>query len=265
MEPIRAAEDALAEEPGPGALRPIWADLHLHTVVSACAEVEMIPPLIMEQAQSLGLGIIAVTDHHTADNVAAMQRAGREHGIAVLPGMEVASREGADIVCLFDTLEQVLAWQDAVYAHLPEQKNRPEFFGAQYVVDETGEFMRENERLLATSTSFAVEELVRRVLALGGLAIAAHVDRPSGSLLGNLGFVPPDLPLAALELSVRTSPAVFLAQHPELAAWPIIVSGDAHRLNEMRASTFFTVAAATVPELALAFGARDGRKFRAFA
>ncbi|MFH1086274.1 MAG: PHP domain-containing protein, partial [Chloroflexota bacterium] len=64
-----------ARSPNQGALKPVWADLHLHTVVSACAEVEMIPPLIIEQARALGLGIIAVTDPHTADNVAAVQRA----------------------------------------------------------------------------------------------------------------------------------------------------------------------------------------------
>ncbi|MFH1085658.1 MAG: histidinol phosphatase, partial [Chloroflexota bacterium] len=179
--------------------------------------------------------------------------------------MEVQSREGADIVCLFDTLDQVLAWQDEVYAHLPAEKNRPEFFGAQFVVDEMGEFVRENERLLATATSFSVEDLVERVRALGGLTIAAHVDRPTGSLLSNLGFVPPGLPLAALELSARTPPAAYRAQHSELAAWPIIVSGDAHRLSEMRASTLCTLASASTRELELALRARDGRKVKTFA
>ena len=48
----------------------IYADLHLHTVLSACAEVEMLPPLIVQRALQLGLGLIAVTDHNCAANCA---------------------------------------------------------------------------------------------------------------------------------------------------------------------------------------------------
>ena len=56
-------------------LKTVWADLHLHTVASACAEIEMIPPLIARRANELGLGLIAVTDHHTVDNVVEIGRA----------------------------------------------------------------------------------------------------------------------------------------------------------------------------------------------
>jgi PHP family Zn ribbon phosphoesterase len=222
----------------------------------------MIPPLIVKQAQSLGLGIIAVTDHHTADNVQAVQQAAEGSGIAVLPGMEVQTREEVDLVCLFDTLGQVLTWQETVYDHLPQESNRPEVFGAQFVVDKTGEFVRMNERLLVTSTDFPIEEVVSRVRTLGGLTLAAHIDRPSYSLLANLGVVPPDLALAALELSSRTMPGAFLAQHPELRGWTLIVSGDAHRLGEMRAHTLVTMAEPCIAELALALAFEAGRRVR---
>ena len=35
------------------------ADLHIHTVLSACAETEMMPEFILERAQELGLTLIA--------------------------------------------------------------------------------------------------------------------------------------------------------------------------------------------------------------
>ena len=41
-------------------LKPFLADLHVHTVLSGCAEVEMIPPLILRQAKRLGLSLIAI-------------------------------------------------------------------------------------------------------------------------------------------------------------------------------------------------------------
>jgi len=236
----------------------MWADLHLHTVVSPCAEVEMIPPLIVRRALGLGLGLIAVTDHNTVDNAAAVVAAARGSGLAVLPGMEVQTREDAHILCLFDTVDRALAWQEVVYAHLPPLENREEFFGAQYVVDETGEYLRTNTRLLLTATSLPVQRVVAEVAALGGLTIAAHVDRQAYSLVGSLGFIPPGLGLAAVEVT-RAHMAIDarLIDHK-----PVIVSGDAHRLEEMRADTLFRVCEPTVQELALAFRGEAGRRMR---
>ena len=40
------------------------AELHSHTVLSPCAEVEMIPPLIVQMAIEKGINLLAVTDHN---------------------------------------------------------------------------------------------------------------------------------------------------------------------------------------------------------
>ncbi len=236
-------------------LRPIWADLHVHTVLSPCAEVEMIPPLIVDRARELGLGLLAITDHNSAENVAAVQRAAQESGIVVFAGMEVQTKEEAHVLCLYDTVEQVLDWQALVYASLPPLKNREDVFGAQFVVDETGDYIRTNERLLLTSTALSVEEVVSGVRQRGGLPIAAHVDRPSYSLLASLGFIPPELPLAALEVRALPPPA-------QVQGWPIIMSGDAHRLSEMRASTMVIMGEPSIRELELALRCEEGRKVK---
>ncbi len=240
-------------------LRTLSVDLHVHTVVSPCAEVEMIPPFIVRQARALGLGAIAITDHNTVENAGAVMRAAQGTGVAVLPGMETQTREEAHILCLFDTLEQACAWEQVVYAHLPPLANRAEVFGEQFVVDETGEYLRTNERLLLTSTSLTVEEVVAGVRALEGLPIAAHVDRPAFSLLANLGFIPVGLALGALELSAHCEPQAFVAQNPAVRGWPLIGSGDAHRLSELRARTRVCVQAVSTAELELAFWDQQGR------
>jgi len=241
-------------------LGSVLADLHIHTVLSPCAEVEMIPPLIVERARELGLGLIAITDHNAAENVASVQRAARGSGIRVLPGMEVQTREEVHVLCLFDALEQVLGWQERIFASLPPLRNREEVFGGQYVVDETGLFIRKNERLLLVSTALSIEEVVADVRRRGGLPIAAHVDRPAYSLLANLGFVPPGLALGAMELSQPMPPHEAVARFPQLEGWPLILSGDAHRLAEMRASTLFTVQEPSIRELERALRGEGGRK-----
>ena len=182
-------------------MQRLWIDLHIHTVLSPCAEIEMIPPLIVRRAQELGLGIIAITDHNCAANVEAVIAAARGTGIVVLPGMEVQTREEVHMLCLFDTLEQSNAWQAQVTAALPDARNREAFFGAQYVVDDTGDYRYTEERLLATSTTMSVEQVVAGANALEGICLPAHIDRPSFSILSNLGFIPPALPISGVEVS----------------------------------------------------------------
>ena len=245
-----------------GALRHILIDLHVHTVVSACAEVEMIPPLIIRRARELGLGMIAVTDHNTAENVQAVQRAARASGITVLAAMEVQTREEVHIICLFDTLDQALAWQAVVYAHLPALRNQEKVFGAQFVVDETGGFVRMNERLLQVATHLSLERVIAGVRDLDGLPIAAHVDRQAFGLLASLGFIPAGLALGGLEISRHTTPVAFVEQHPSLGEWPLVVSGDAHRLSEMRASTLAIVGGPNIAELEYALRGERGREIR---
>ena len=233
-------------------LRGRWADLHVHTVLSPCAEAEMIPPLIVQRALALRLDWIAITDHNSAGNVGAVVAAAEGTGLAVTPGMEVESREEVHLVCLFDTVEQAEAWGALVAAHLPARRNDERFFGAQFVVDADGDYVRTEEQLLLTSTDLSVEEIVGEIAGLGGVVIPAHVDRPANSLLVNLGFVPPELPVAGLEISRWTTSAGFRQAHPELEGYGLVCSGDAHRLSELVRRTVVVSRETTVAELARA-------------
>jgi PHP family Zn ribbon phosphoesterase len=235
------------------------ADLHIHTVLSACAEMEMMPEFILERAQELGLKLIAVTDHNSAENAAAMLRVAERSGITVLPGMEVQTREEVHMLCLFDTLEQAARWQEEVYAHLPRLKNKPQVFGIQVVLDAEGEPVGTNDRLLATSTSFSVEQVVQTVQKLNGLCIPCHVDRPAYSLIANLGFVPPDLQIKGVEISHLVGPKEAYERFPQLKRYSLIASGDAHRLKEMARRTTLKMAEPTVAELALALAGEGDR------
>jgi hypothetical protein len=240
-------------------MRRLRVDLHLHTVLSPCAEIEMIPPLIVQRALELGLGIIAVTDHHGAANVRAVIDAACRTDLVVLSGMEVQTREEVHMLCLFDTPEQDEQWQAVVWATLPNMPNNAALFGEQYVVDGTGEYLFTEGRMLATSTSMSVDQVVAGVNALEGICLPAHIDRPSYSLLSNLGFVPPGLPIAGIELSHLTTPQKTVQLFPQLANYGMIMDGDAHRLAEMMAVTRVQVNAATVSELRLALATQGGR------
>lgn len=236
------------------------AELHVHTVLSPCADVEMIPPLIVRAALDKGLDLIAITDHNASANVAAVQQAAQGTGLTVLPGMEVQTREEVHVLCVFDTPAQIEAWQQIVDAQLPALDNDIEHFGEQFVVDAEGDFIRRETRLLIVSTSLSLEETVGRVNSIGGLAIPAHVDRKAFGLIEHLGFVPPDLPIAAIEVSRHLSPLDAVKKFPQLRGYPLVQGGDAHRLDELLGANVFELVAPTVDELRLALAGREGRR-----
>lgn len=219
----------------------------------------MLPELIVERARELGLGLIAVTDHNSAENAAAVLAAAEGTDITVWSGMEVQTREEVHLLCLFDTLEQVASWQEEVYAHLPPLKNKEDVFGIQVVLNAEGDVVDHNERLLLTSTSFSVEQVVQRVRGLNGLCVAAHVDRPAYSIIANLGFIPPDLEIAGVEISHLIGPKEARVRFPQLEHYGLMAGGDAHRLKEMTRRTTLKMAEATVAELFLALAGEGGR------
>ncbi len=85
--------------------------------------------------------------------------AARGTDIHVFPGMELQTHEEVHILCLFDTLEQVYAMQQQVDITMPHLLNCPDFFGEQFVVDETGDFIRREDTLLLTSSSLTNQRL----------------------------------------------------------------------------------------------------------
>lgn len=235
------------------------ADLHVHTVLSPCADVEMIPPLIVQGALEKNIDIIAITDHNASANVRAVQKAAEGTGLTVLPGMEVQSREDVHLLTLFEELETLEAWQQQVDRCLPDLPNDAEYFGEQFIVDETGEFIRIEPRLLLNSTEFTIDEVFKRVDALGGIVIPAHVERKSYGLLPSLGLISDEWHLLALEISSHISPEIAAAVFRALRKYPLIQSGDVHRLDEFLGSTLFTLSAPSLMEIRMAFRNIDGR------
>jgi predicted metal-dependent phosphoesterase TrpH len=244
-------------------LREFRADLHVHTCLSPCADWEMSPCRIVRRSREAGLSLIAVCDHNSAENAGAVAREGRRRGLPVLPGLEICSREEVHVLAIFDRLPSALAMQEMVYARL-DGENRPELFGHQIVATDNDEVLAENTRLLIGATGLALAEIVRTTRALGGLSLAAHVDRPANSIIGQLGFVPEDLEIDGVEVSHRTNPAQPGACLQGTRRLPWVRSSDAHVLSDIgRASTVFRVAAPTIAEMRLALKGAGGRGVRA--
>jgi len=233
----------------------------VHTVLSPCAEVEMIPPLIVERALENSIDLIAITDHNSTLNFTSVKKAAENTSLVVLPGVELQTREEVHVLCLFDTIDQITEFQHIIDSHLPDLKNQPEHFGEQFVVDETGEFIRREEKLLLSSTSLSMNEAFNAVEKLGGLFIPAHVNRKAFGLLENLGFVPTDIAIPAVEISRHITPEQAYQLFPQLKGFPIVQDGDVHRLEEFLGVLTFTVAEPSIREIRMALSHSSGRLF----
>jgi len=231
-------------------------DLHVHTCLSPCADLSMVPRTIVERARQTGLDAVGICDHNSAANVQAVHEAGEEAGIGVIAGMEVTTAEEIHLLALFESEKKLGQFADLVRDHLPGVNN-PELFGDQIVVGKNGDPVSLEESLLIGATDFGVSRTVKEIHRLGGLAIASHVDRQTFSILSQLGFIPIELDLDGVELSHHAGPE----EHYQLRSLPVVRSSDAHFPEEIGSTfTTFFVEEATVAEIRMALAAREGRK-----
>lgn len=240
-------------------MRRIAADLHIHTALSPCAADEMTPPSIVQAAIEQGLDMIAICDHNSAGNAAAVQEAAGA-ALSVLAGMEITTAEEAHVLGLFPDAEHALAASEEVGSRLPRMKGRSPQFGEQWLLDASGAVIGRETRMLSASSGLVLEEAVALIKRHSGLAVASHVDRPSYSVTSQLGMIPPECGLDALEISAAGFQAGRQAGFAGLG-WPFVVSSDSHYLSEIGAGRAWLEAAeATFEELARALRGEDSRR-----
>lgn len=206
-------------------MRAFHADLHIHTCLSPCAALEMLPTMVVQRACEMGMDMIAICDHNSVENVGAVRCVAERLGVAVICGMEITSREEVHVLGLFQDEQLIESVQTAVYEHLPGE-NDAEAFGEQLVVNAQDRLIRRNERLLIGATTLTLTEIIAMIHKARGIAIASHIDRPSFSLLSQLGFVPEGLALDGVEVANNTA-----AELPEHLS--VVSSSDAHYPDEV--------------------------------
>lgn len=182
-------------------------DLHVHTTLSPCADRGMTPLAVVLRARDEGLSLIALCDHDVVGGAQMWRTQSDGQELAVLDGVEITTLEQVHVLGIF-----------------------PDFSSARAMALDLG--LPIGEELRGPRPEPSLLEAVQSIHRAGGLAIAAHVDRPSSGLIGRMGGVPSGVSLDALELS-----ALGIARADELGlerfGLPVIVGSDAHDLSEI--------------------------------
>ncbi|MCE5323983.1 PHP domain-containing protein [bacterium] len=242
-------------------IKAYQADLHIHTLLSPCGELEMIPPLIIEAAKAARLDIIGIADHNSCENAGAVIEAAKSSGIRVMPGLEVQSVEGVHLLCLFDLVDQAEAMQAVVYESLVNMAGNYLFSEQQFVVDSEGEFIRHCNKHIALPTTMDIDEVYQRVSSIGGIMIPSHIDRKSTGMIDVLAMIPDSPDFDALEISINMTPDQARCAFPSVGDKPIIQNSDAHWLDAIgQRRTILHLEHRNVGEIRMACRGEHGRR-----
>lgn len=203
-------------------------DLHIHSCLSPCGDNDMTPNNIVNMSIIKGLDVIAVCDHNSCGNVRAITQAAAEK-ILVVPAMEIETAEEVHIACYFPDIEAAEAMWKQVKKSMYGIKNNPEIFGNQYYMDSKDNIIGEEELLLVSACGLDIYKVFSMVKELGGVAVPAHVDRSSYSIISNLGFIPPDLNISTIEITAERVERMKC----EYKHLNIITNSDAHYLENI--------------------------------
>lgn len=211
-----------------------YYDLHIHSCLSPCGDMDMTPNNIVGMSKLLELDVIALTDHNSMLNCKAVMKLGAENGLCVIPGMELTTMEEIHVVCLFPSYEKASEFNEYVKEHQMQFPNRADIYGRQVIMDENDEEIGEVENLLILATDISVMDIKPLVESYDGVCYPAHINRDSMSIISSLGDIPPECGFTTAEVSSSGDINKLRERYPILNDMLIVRDSDAHYLQNMK-------------------------------
>ncbi len=208
-------------------------DLHIHSCLSPCSDNDMTPATIAGMAKLAGADIMAVTDHNSALNLPYVEKACSAYGIKLLPGIEVTTAEEIHVLCYFKSVAKALEFGEMLYNKLPDLPCDEDIWGSQLVCDENDSVLEKVPKLLTSATALDVYEIGNICAEYGGIAVPAHVEKDSTSLLSVMGFLPDDLNFDLYESKKPEKLNFYIEKGLFPGGKDIITSSDAHTIEQI--------------------------------
>lgn len=234
-------------------MQKVRADLHIHTVLSPCADVEMSPANIVAKAKEANLQIIGITDHNSTRNAKLVKKLAAKKGIFVLCGAEVTTKEEVHCLAFFENDYQLEAFQNYLETHIVKIPNPDGHFGYQPVVDEKENIIELIPYYLTSALNKGITEIQKYVYELDGIFIPAHINRPMNGLFSHLGILPRNLKFDALGITGKTTENHVRKHYVIENKISLLYNSDAHFLSQIGSSfSVFTLEKINFQEIKMA-------------
>jgi 3',5'-nucleoside bisphosphate phosphatase len=244
-------------------MRTFRTDLHIHTLLSPCGDLEMSPANIVSLAGQRGLDIIGITDHNTTKQCELVWKLAQKTNLTVFPGCEMSSREEVHCLGLFEDFDALRIFQEYLDQHLTIIPHNSALFGYQVLIDEDENILETLENYLGASLDVSIEEIEQKVHELSGIFITAHVDRPRNSLFSQLGFFPPELMVDALQISKLADEMNVREKYKIRPDITVVKFSDTHFPADLgKIYTLFEMESPTFSEIKMALAHENERKIQ---
>ena len=210
-------------------------DFHIHSALSPCGDDDMTPNNIVNMAMINGLDIIGLSDHNCCKNVRAVAKLAEKAGMVFVPGIELETAEEIHVLCLFPDVDSVERFEEEkVSPALPPIKNNEAIFGRQLILDDSDNHVATDGRYLLNATTITIDSVAKTVSDYGGIAVPAHIDKQTKSIISVFGMVDDCMGFSVFELSKNAS-VDYAQNQPSLKDkdYFYLHDSDAHYLTDI--------------------------------
>lgn len=203
-------------------------DLHIHTVLSPCADELMTPNNILNMAMLNKLDFIAITDHNSTKQLQVIQQLEESYDFIVIPAVEVSVKEGFDVLCYFQTYENASQFGDFLEHYLTDDWQS--YTEEDQVITDIYDNTFETYKKPLTKTKLDYPTVYDMVQKLQGAVVLAHINRPSCTPLSNYKLE--TIPFDGIEVSPYGSEE-FMKEHENILKYRIFHNSDSHSLLQL--------------------------------
>ncbi|BCR36454.1 PHP domain-containing protein [Mariniplasma anaerobium] len=167
-------------------------DIHIHSVLSPCADVLMTPNNIFNMASLKGLDIIAITDHNSTKQLSICYELSQSYDMLFIPGVEITVKEDFDVLCYFKTIEDAISFDKILETYNQKNSFDHETMGNQEIVNIYDEVINEYPYLLIDPLNLSIKDLLHILKDFEHVLIYAHIDKDYRSGINYIDKYPLD-------------------------------------------------------------------------
>lgn len=204
-----------------------YYDLHIHSVLSPCADVLMTPNNIINMAHLKGLNLISITDHNSLKQYPVIDEIMKSYDMLLIYGVEVELVDKSHVLCYLETLDDALKLDQFLELNLVKHEYDHQTFGEQVITDLYDQEASIVPYHLGKPTKLTIEDLQNELKKYNHLLFLAHVDRAKNSGYHLIN----DYEVDGVELSRHASS--FWKERLKEQNLRVLHSSDAHTLTDI--------------------------------